>query len=206
MSNIDEPKINELIAKMEELPIDDINLNLQQILIQPALATFPPYKKRKYIKMSNNATLVGYDKECWISRKEYHKARQRYHLHRSSANFNMIEKSKKYKAKLKRVKNKKRDNLIKVLRKGRSDDPKAYWKILNSQRRNCQVPITLNEFYEHFKMLAGDESYDASDMNLPYNQDSVDDEIVSVLNDRISEEEIVKSIKKLKTINLQHLT
>ncbi len=199
VSNIDEIKINELIAKLEELSIDVINLYLKQILIEPALATFPSYKKRTYIKKSNNATSVGYDKECWISRKEYHKARQRYHLHRSSPNFNnMIEKSRKYKANLKRVKTKKRDNLIKELRKCRSDDPKAYWKILNSQRRNCQVPITLNELYEHFKQLACDESYDDSNVNITYDQDSVDAEILSALNDPISEEEVVKGIKKLK--------
>ena len=102
--------------------------------MSPALATFPPYKKRTYIKKSSNVNSVGYDKECWISRKEYHKARQRYHLHRSSVNFNkIIERSRKYKANLKRVKNKERDNLIKVLRTCKSDDPQAYWKILNSQ-------------------------------------------------------------------------
>ena len=67
MTNINETKINELITKLEELPIDDINLELKQILIEPALATFPPYKKRKYIKKSNNASSVGYDKECWTS-------------------------------------------------------------------------------------------------------------------------------------------
>ena len=117
---------------------------------------------------------------------------------RSSVHFNMIEKSRKYKVNLKRVKNKERDNLIKELRKCKSDDPKVYWKILNSQKRNCQVPITLNEFYEHFKQLAGDESYDNSDVDIINDQDSVDGEILSVLNDPISEEEVVKNIKVKK--------
>ena len=122
-----------------------------------------------------------------------------YHLHRSSVNFNnMIEKSKEYKANLKRVKNKERNNLIKELRKCKSDDPKAYWKILNNQKKNCQVPITLNEFFEHFKQLADDESYDNSDVNITNDQVTVDAEILSILNDPISEEEIIKSIKKLK--------
>ena len=110
----------------------------------------------------------------------------------------MIEKSRKYKVNLKRVKNKERDNLIKELRKCKSDDPKAYWKILNSQKRNCQVPITLNQFYEYFKQLAGDESYDNSDVDIINDQDSVDGEILSVLNDPISEEEVVKNIKVKK--------
>lgn len=70
---------------------------------------------------------------------------------------NMIEKSREYKANLKRVKNKERDSLTKELRKCKSDDPKAYWKILNGQKRNGQIPLTSNEFYEHFKKLADDE-------------------------------------------------
>ncbi len=40
VSNIDETKINELIAKVDELPMDAINLDLKQILIEAALATF----------------------------------------------------------------------------------------------------------------------------------------------------------------------
>ncbi len=91
---------------MEELTIDYSNLELKQILIELELATFPPHKKRTYIKKPNNATSVGYDKKCWTSRKQYHKARQRYQLHRSNVNFNdTIEKSREYKGNLKRVKN-----------------------------------------------------------------------------------------------------
>lgn len=68
-------------------------------------------------------------------------------------NFNMIEKSREYKANLKTVKNTERDSLICKLGKCKTDDLKAHWKILNSQKRDCQIPINLNEFYEHFKKL-----------------------------------------------------
>ena len=47
---------------------------------------------------------------------------------------------------------------------------------------------------------------DNSDVVIINDQDSVDGEILSVLNDPINEEEVVKNIKKLKNNKSQHLT
>ena len=60
---------------------------------------FPQHKRKqkKHTKKSNNASLEGYDKQCWRARQEYHKARQIYNLHKNIVNFQeMTEKSRKY--------------------------------------------------------------------------------------------------------------
>ncbi len=67
-------------------------------------------------------------------------------------------------------------------------------------------PLILNEFYEHFNQLAGDDTYDNSDVNIRNDQDNVDNEVSSVLNGPITEEELVKNVNKLRTINPLHLT
>ena len=117
-SQINEGKINELIEKVQVLTVDDIDMELKQILIEPALKVFPQAKKKLFIKKSNNAFMVGYDSQCWRSRKEYHRARHTYHRHKNTANLNFtIEKSKRYKGNFKRIKNKERTNLVKEFRK-----------------------------------------------------------------------------------------
>ncbi len=121
--SIDLSKVNELIAKSNDFTVDDINKELQQILIVPALTTFPQNKKTEYQKKSNKATLKGYDRQCFKARKQYNQARQKYHHHKTRANFNkIIEESRRYKGKLKRVKLKEKTNLIKELRKNKGKE------------------------------------------------------------------------------------
>ncbi len=74
VSHIDEDKINETMANIHVTSIDDINHELKPILIEHALKIFPQTKRKSYIKKSRNACLVGYDRQCWRSRQEYHKA------------------------------------------------------------------------------------------------------------------------------------
>ncbi len=139
--NIDKNKVNSLVTKIHDLPVDDIYKELQQILIEPALVTFPQYKKKTYTKKSNNVTLEGYDFKCLKVRKQYHKARQKYNLHKNRVNFDqMITASRKYKIELKRVKTKEKSNVVKELRKTKNSDPKTYWRILNGQKKNPEVP------------------------------------------------------------------
>ena len=48
--NIDKRKVNDLVAKIHDLTIDEIHKELKQILIEPALVTFPQYKKKSMHK------------------------------------------------------------------------------------------------------------------------------------------------------------
>ena len=45
--NIDKEKVDSLVTKIHDLTVDEINKELKQILIEPALVTFPQYKKTK---------------------------------------------------------------------------------------------------------------------------------------------------------------
>lgn len=193
--NIDKEKVNSLVTKIDDLTVDEIHKELQQILIEPALVTFPQHKKKTYTKKSNNATLESYDFQCLKGRKQYHKARQKYNLHKNRANFDqMITASRKYKVELKRVKTKERSNVVKELRKTKNDDPKTYWRILNGQKKNPEIPISLNQFYEHFKQLAIDNTLANNSSEL----ENIESDFSYILNDPITEEEILKNIKKLK--------
>ena len=89
-------------------------------------------------------------------------------------------------------------NLIKELRKNRSSDPKTYWRILKGQKKNTKIPITLDKFYDHFKQLANDDNNTDTAINTNTDPDNDDTDPSTILNDPITEEEVLRNIKKLK--------
>ena len=194
--NVDISRVHELIERANDLSVDDINQKLKHILIEPALKTFPQSIKKKYIKKSNCANMKGYDKQCYNSRKEYHKAKNKHNRHKSTVTYTaMIEKSKKYKKEIKRVKNKESVNILQQLRENKSKDPKAYWKILKDIKVKKDNQISLDKFYDHFKLLFTEDDGDRND-NINYEINS--DNSSPVLNDPITIDEIKKCISKLK--------
>ncbi len=109
----------------------------------------------------------------------------------------MIEESKRYKGEFKRVKLKEKKKLIKKLRKNKGRDPKEYRRILNGKKKNMNIPITLNNFYDHFKQLANDGINNSAVINTDHGSDDTGSPLL--LNEPISEEEVLRNIKKLKT-------
>ena len=101
------------MEQMDFMSIEEVNTKLKNILLEPAVKVFPPKKSRNYVKQSNNASLFGYDNQCWKARKAYHKARHKYNIRRNEEHKkDMMEKSKKYKFELKRVQSKEKENLV----------------------------------------------------------------------------------------------
>ena len=115
--NIDKGRVNDLVIKIHCLTLDEIHKELQQILIEPALVTFPQFKQKTYIKKSNNSILEDCDYQCLKVTNKYHKARHIiYSLHKNGVNFDkMTTESRKYKIELKTVKIKERNNIVKEL-------------------------------------------------------------------------------------------
>ena len=108
----------------------------------------------------------------------------------------MVAESRKYKIELKRVKNKERTNIVKELKRTKCSDPKSYWKILNGQKNNTEIPISLNQFHEHFNQIATDDNNIIVNNNTDLQNTETDPSCT--LNDHITEEEVLKNIKKLK--------
>ena len=80
-----------------------------------------------------------------------------------------------------------RTNLIKELKKNRSCDPKSYWKILNGPKKNCNIPRTLNYFYEYFKQLASANNDANDEVNETVDYDVNDTDALAKLNDSITD-------------------
>ena len=136
-----------LIEKVQDLVVDDIDMELKQIFINSSFKVFPQRKKKIFIQKLNKLSMVGYDSQCCWSRKEYHKASHTYRRHKNTANFSfMIKKSKKW------------EKFKKSKKQRASGNPKEHWKVLNSKKGKCQIPFTVNEFYDNFKQLLSDDN------------------------------------------------
>ncbi len=61
---------------------------------------------------------------------------------------------------------------------------------MNGQKKNPEIPISLNQFYEHFKQLAIDST-------LAYNStelENTETDFSYILNDPMTEEEVLKTL------------
>lgn len=198
INNIDKDFVSRVIENADFKLVSELNDDLKKILIEPALKTFP-HKRDKFTKKSNNSNLSGYDKQCYISRQEYHKAKHKNNVERSERSYNdMITKSKTYKQELKRVKGKEQRNLIAKLKETKAKNPKLYWQ---GTTKINEVPILITEFMNHFKKLS-QEGYSE---NVPSTV-IIDIDNNSVLNNEVTEDEICTCILKLRIIKLQVLT
>ena len=63
---------------------------------------FPSKKYKRYVKQINNASLFVYGSKCWRTKKPYQKAGHKV----------LIQKSRKYKVRLKRVQSKEKETEI----------------------------------------------------------------------------------------------
>ena len=105
---------------------------------------------------------------------------------------NLTQCSKHYKSTMNKFISKYNKQNEKKLRHLQSKSPKEYWKFIHSlkSKTNINTP-TLEEFYEHFKILNSNNEDDFQ-MQFP---DATDNN--EILNCRISADEILRNIKKL---------
>ena len=130
-------------------------------------------------------------------RKNYHRAKHYYWRSKSAAaRSNLVQESKSYKKSLNRLFRLFQNKLIDKLRKLECHDPKAYWSILN---KSCSAKkklsdITIETFFEHFKGL----NVQGSEQNLHefHEEQNLFDN--DELNEKISNEDVLKALKHLK--------
>ena len=87
------------------------------------------------------------------------------------------------------------------LRKTSKQDSKTFWKILNRFGKKCtdkNIKITIDQLYEYFKSLNENEEINTDEINFDEPLDNIDNQdIIDILNQDISEEEILLAVKNL---------
>ena len=133
-----------------------------------------------------------------ISTTNYRKLRRKYKKNRTEKNkeeLNNIEKY--YKRTLDKNQKLYRNKITKQLRNLRTNNPKEYWKILNSGRHKKQPNISIEDLLQFKKKLNG-APLNFDEIDIPSLNDDMMNGQNYNLNLYIQKDEIIKCIQKLK--------
>ncbi|MCW4346970.1 MAG: reverse transcriptase domain-containing protein [Candidatus Thiodiazotropha endolucinida] len=217
VENFDIPRVAEIETMLFRLQdkhpsaickddIDSIINDIGSLFIHCSKDTFG-YKKQKpesrYSKFK-----PWFNRECINARNLYHKVRKTYNQHKNEYYKNMLKNvSKKYKNTLKLHSDKYKIERIQKLRNLKSNNPKEYWRVINSEKKKNNVTAPLNDFYEFYKQInsgANSENEDDGDTDInDFLQNcNFDNEFQTILeneiNQKISANEISTAIKSLR--------
>ena len=74
INNMDQQlQLYQLIDQADYTPINDITGKLKIILLNSTIKTFPKITKKEYIKKRNKVCSEWYDRDCSMSRQNYHR-------------------------------------------------------------------------------------------------------------------------------------
>ena len=105
--------------------------------------------------------------------------------------------SKKYKTTLSKTHKKYKENKIKDIRNLKINDPRKYWKLINSQSKNNSNNLaSLDDLYNFFK-TSNTQASDSHDKDFN-DSDLLNNENNEEINQIISENEILQAVKTLK--------
>ena len=145
-----------------------------------------------------------YDTECSDKRNAFNMARRRYRDNKSEETFKLMKLTgKDYKTIINKSKALHRQKCIEDIKEKESNDPKAFWNIINRTTKHPNTGnVTIDEFFEHSSVLNAtkdDESglESKSESQIPSNAGNEYSES-ETLNSPITEDEVSKAVKRLK--------
>jgi len=204
LNNIDEKELENMFTKLNRYKtlnsnegdikhlIDNSIESLSALLITSAINTFPAQKQSK--RNLNDKPWFG--KEC--KNKSNNFANKRKEVLKNNnriTKFKMIQAKKEYKRVLNKYRNKFNKNFDNKLRQIKDKDPKYFWSIIKSKKKEPLADISMKCLYEYFKNL--NEGND-NEARLHISDCIINNNEEPILNDEITENEIVNVINKLK--------
>ena len=202
IDNLDANKVQNLKDNVGNMSIECITSELKNILLDTAKITFPAKSRRtKKSKTRTKRTAPWYTGECRKKRQEYLRARSKNNKQgNDKTKADLLSKSKQYKKEMLKAQREHNKKFKKKLR-NMDKNPKLYWNMLQGGKRNKKTsPISIKDFYEHFKQLAddNDNNGNAEDQLKAEDDNSRNELNTSSLNARFDEQEIRKCINKLR--------
>lgn len=185
---------------VDQIIVDSLVENCNSILLDAASKSemvFTP--KRKSNVNVQRVKKPWFDRDCFIKRKEYFRARNMNWRFKTAENRNnLIRCSKAYKKEINKKYNVYRKDFISKLRSLKTKDPKSYWSLLNKStdaHKSTINKVSLETFYEHFKNL--NNSVDDQEV-FPFDIQNADANNNFELNKTFTEEDVSRAIKSLK--------
>ena len=206
VNNIDENKVEEMIDRIDE---NDSNIDVENIVIKillnaasTTLGTYV-YRSNAEKKIISKQSKPWFDDKCKVARKNYRCSKGQNRHHRNEYFFNKFKENERtYKKTMDDSMKTYRISLKKKL-KSMSNNPKDFWKLINSgkkTRNKTNISMgTLLDFFKDLNSSKNNDSYhDDNDTDLDINNDLDDENVNEIINGPITTDEIEKAIKRLK--------
>ena len=198
-SNLDRSKLHDIESNISmnnqtQENIDQITQKLQDIFQEAENLNFEKRSSKQFATYPQNKPWFG--PKCHQARRNYHDAKQSYEKEKNDTNkLKLKHASTQYKRTMNYFINEYKHKQADKLRNINTNNPKQYWKYINSLKHKPKINATptLNNFYGHFKQINSDENHVTHELNEPIklsNNETLDQEI--------SVEEISKCINNLK--------
>jgi hypothetical protein len=200
ITNIDGHEIERLLEHVNNLSDNtactENNINMatdmiEKIIIEAAKASFGVTKQFK----TNVKSKPWFNHDCKTAKRKFHLAKRIHAKQKSERTKRDLHTcSKVYKSTIKRCIKLYKRGIVKKLSHLRKGDLRQFWNIINDggNKKECNVPVS--DMYNYFKGQS-DVNVDPSDM-MDLFSDVHGDEL---LNSDITEAEVLKAAKKLKS-------
>ena len=217
IENFDILKVSEIECKLDNLietncitieNVNEIVNNINNLYESCACETFGLKNKPQKDKYSNFKP--WFNRKCINARNLYHKTRKMYNKYKTNYYKNLLKiVSKNYKRTLYTQNKIFKANRVEKLRRLKTNNPKEYWKIINSDKKNEDSQASLEDlfnFYQHMNEKNtndDDDDNDGDDDNENGDGKNMDDnDLQNLVNEEINQpityEELSKAIKALK--------
>ena len=152
-----------------------------------------PNHKKDNSSGKNSETKEWFDEKCKESRKNYHNYKKEHNKKKTFKSYRDVQKaSRSYKRAMNIALKAYKFEEQKKLKNLRQNDSKLFWKNIKKKAKIEKQPI--NELFNHFKKI-NENTGPVKNIALPHVPNFNDS---MILNDKITKQEIMKAIKKLK--------
>lgn len=204
MNNINTDEINAIQTNIDTCKlcpnkeyISDISNNIANVFNAASTKTFSTtHRNATGRKTTNIRDKPWFGTKCRNARVIYNAARKQFQQSKlDDDKINLQIKSKLYKSTMNKYIRQHRKQTETKLRNMQQNDPKAYWKILNSLKKKGNTSnVKLDDLYTFFKDVNA-KQHENSDDDLNYITDNIDlDDDDNILNTPITQEEIERAI------------
>ena len=197
IDNLNQDVLQDIISLLEHTnsSINDINNKISQVLLESAEKTLGK-QQTKLPTMTN----YSHNYECRMKKREYNRAKTK--LKYSKTPLNILNKRKacrEYKIAVRKAEKMKTQRLLSKLKNLKNTDARTYWKIISNKSIDKAQQPSIPQLEHHFKglnIMISENTIDESNVNcISADESNYDD---SLLNEPITEEEIISASKKLK--------
>lgn len=179
--------------------INEVTKYIADIYQTAARKTFHNNYKHQRFRDRKLKQKPWFGNKCRNARLIYNTARKQFQKTKSNTDkINLQHQSKMYKQTMNKYINEHKRKTEKELRKMNRNNPKSYWKVLNSLKpKDTKKKANLNDMYTFFKEVNSRQIDDSpDDLNNILNNIDIDDDD-TILNVPFTSEEIAKAINNL---------